>query len=83
MSKNEIILGAVALVLVVFSLVVALVIPRRNPGFPGDRIGLFAFVSVLLVAVMLGTVEIYGAEHEEGGGEAAAEEKGGDRKSVV
>lgn len=78
MSKNEIILGAVALVLVVFSLVVALVIPRRNPGFPGDRIGLFAFVSVLLVAVMLGTVEIYGAEHEEGGGEAVAEEKGGE-----
>jgi mono/diheme cytochrome c family protein len=68
MSRNEIILGAVALVLVVFSLVVSMVIPRRRPDFPGNRLGLFALVSVLLVAATLTTVEIFGVE--EGQGEA-------------
>jgi mono/diheme cytochrome c family protein len=75
-SKNEIILGVAALVLVVFSLVVALVVPRRNPEFPGNRLGLFTLVAVLLVGTMLGVVEVYGAEHE--GGEAAAEENAGE-----
>ncbi len=64
MSTNEIILGVAALVLVGFSLVVALVIPRRNPNFPGDRVGLFALVAVLLVAGMLATVEVFGGEEE-------------------
>ena len=64
MSRNEIILGVAALVLVGFSLVVALVIPRRNPNFPGDRVGLFTLVAVLVVAGMLATVEVFGAEEE-------------------
>ncbi|MDQ4082207.1 MAG: cytochrome c [Actinomycetota bacterium] len=64
MSRNEIILGVVALVLVGFSLVVSLVIPRRNPNFPGNRVGAFALVAVLLVAGMLATVEVFGAEEE-------------------
>jgi mono/diheme cytochrome c family protein len=81
-SKNEIILGVAALILVVFSLVVALVIPRRNPDFPGDRGGLFALVAVLLVAGMLGVVEVYGAEHE-GGGAAAAHEEDDDGEAQV
>jgi cytochrome c6 len=76
-SRNEIILGVAALILVVFSLVVALVVPRRRPDFPGDRLGLFAFVAIILVAGMLGVVEVYGAEDEEEGGEAAQVEEGG------
>jgi cytochrome c553 len=75
-TKNEIILGVAALVLVLFSLVVALVVPRRNPEFPGNRLGLFTLVAVLLVGTMLGVVEVYGAEHE--GGEAAVEENAGE-----
>jgi len=50
----------------VFSLVVSMVIPRRRPEFPGRRVGLFAFVAVLLVAAMLTAVEIFGVEEEEG-----------------
>jgi cytochrome c553 len=76
-SRNEIILGVAALILVVFSLVVALVVPRRQPDFPGDRLGLFAFVAVLLVAAMLGVVEVYGAEEEEGDEAAQVEEEEG------
>jgi mono/diheme cytochrome c family protein len=77
-TRNEIILGVVALVLVGFSLVVALVVPRRNPGFPGRHLRLFVVVSVLLVVAMLAAVEVVGAEHEsEGGPEAAPTETNG------
>ena len=72
MSRNDAILGAVALLLVVFSLVVSLVIPRRDPGFPGRNLKVFTLVAVLLVIAMLASVEVLGAEHEaEEGGEAA------------
>jgi mono/diheme cytochrome c family protein len=77
-TRNEIILGVVALVLVVFSLVVALVIPRRNPGFPGRNLRAFVVVAALLVAAMLAAVEVFGAEHEsEGGHEAVPTETTG------
>ena len=64
MTRNEIILGVVALLLVAFSLVVALVIPRRNPSFPGRNLRVFVVVAVLLVVAMLAAVEVFGAEHE-------------------
>jgi mono/diheme cytochrome c family protein len=77
-SRNEAILGAAALVLVVFSLVVSLVIPRRDPGFPGRNLKVFVVVAVLLVVAMLAAMEVFGAEHEsEEGEEAAATETGG------
>jgi cytochrome c6 len=78
-SRNDVILGAAALVLVVFSLVVSLVIPRRDAGFPGRNIKVFTLVSILLVLAMLASVEVFGAEHEaEEGGEAAQTETGGE-----
>jgi mono/diheme cytochrome c family protein len=60
----------------VFSLVSAIVIPRRYEDFPGERLGLFAVVTVALVIGMLGAVELFGEERH--GGEAAAEERGGE-----
>jgi mono/diheme cytochrome c family protein len=71
-SDNDVILGLVALVLVVFSLVVSMLIPRRDPGFPGRNLRIFVVVAVLLVVAMLAAVEVLGGEHEEGGGEEAA-----------
>ena len=75
MSRNEIILGVVALVLVGFSLIVSLVVPRRRPDFPAGRVGLFAAVAALLVVAMLATVEVWG-EEEESEAEPAAETQG-------
>jgi mono/diheme cytochrome c family protein len=73
-SRNDVILGVVALVLVGFSLVVALVLPRRRPDFPGNRVGLFTLLAVALVAAMLTSVEVFGAEdHAEEGDAAEAE----------
>jgi cytochrome c551 len=72
-SRNDVILGVAAFVLVVFSLVVSIVIPRRDPGFPGRNIGVFTAVAITLVVVVLATVEIVGDEHEAEGGEEGGE----------
>jgi cytochrome c6 len=64
MTTNEIILAVVAAVLIVFSLTVALVIPKRNPEFPGKRMGLFFAVAATLVAGMLIAVEVVSGEEE-------------------
>ena len=81
MSRNDVIIGVAALVLVVFSLVVSIVIPRRDPGFPGRTIGVFTAVAVALVVIMLASVEIFGESHEaegsEEGGESVPAETGG------
>jgi mono/diheme cytochrome c family protein len=75
-TRNEIILGLFAFLLVLFSLVVALVVPRRDPTFPGKNLRLFVVVAVLLVVGMLAAVEVFGAEHEakEGDGHAQTTE---------
>jgi cytochrome c6 len=70
-NRNEIILGITALTLVVYSLVVALVVPRRYPNFPGKRLGLFVGVSAALVIGMLTAVETLGESHHFNEAEAA------------
>ncbi len=69
MSRNDVILGVAALVLVVFSLVVSLVIPRRDSGFPGRNLRVFTVVAALLVVAMLASVEVFGEAHESEGAE--------------
>jgi mono/diheme cytochrome c family protein len=68
-TTDEIYLGLAALVLVVFSLVVSMVLPRWKPDFPGRNLRKFALVSVLLVLGMLAAVVVFGAEEGHGGGE--------------
>jgi mono/diheme cytochrome c family protein len=64
-ATNQIILAVVTAVLVVFSLTVAIVVPRRNPDFPGRKLGVFIGVSMVLVAGMLITVAVLGGEESE------------------
>ena len=73
MSRNDAIIGIAAFVLVVFSLVVSIVIPRRDPGFPGRNIGVFVAVAACLVVLVLASVEIFGETHSEEGEEAGQE----------
>ncbi len=63
MSRNDVILGIAAAVLVGFSLVVSIVVPRRNPDFPGRQLRFFTLVVVLLVLGMLTAVEVLGETH--------------------
>ena len=77
MSRNDVILAVVCAVLVGFSLIVSLVVPRSRPDFPGRRIGLFVLVAALLVLAMLVSVERLGAEEEGPEAETAAETQPG------
>jgi mono/diheme cytochrome c family protein len=73
MDTNEIILAVVCAVLVVFSLTVALVVPKRYPDFPAGRLAAFFVVSALLVAGMLTAVEVLAGEEEAGAAEVTTE----------
>ena len=73
MSRNDAILATVCAVLVGFSLIVSLVVPKRRPDFPGRRVGLFVFIAALLVLAMLFTVEQLGETEESPESEPAAE----------
>ena len=63
MSRNDLILGIAALVLVGFALVVSLVLPRRDPNFPGRHMGALILVAALLIIAMLTAVEVFGESH--------------------
>jgi mono/diheme cytochrome c family protein len=63
LSRNDFILLIAALALVGFALVVSLVMPRRNPGFPGRHLGALLLVAALLIIAMLTAVAVLGQSH--------------------
>jgi mono/diheme cytochrome c family protein len=75
-SRNDVILTIVAAVLVGFSLIVSIVVPRRRPDFPGRSLRVFILISALLVVGMLTAVATLGESHHFGAesGEAGATE---------
>jgi mono/diheme cytochrome c family protein len=74
-NEGRIGLGVLAGLLVVFAILSSFYFPRRNPNFPGDRLGLFVIVSlVLFVGTMFGVYYFAAMEGEEH--EAAAETHG-------
>jgi mono/diheme cytochrome c family protein len=76
-SRNDVILTIVAAVLVGFSLVVSIVVPRRRPDFPGRSLRVFLLISALLVVGMLTAVATLGESHHFGaeGGESGVTEE--------
>ncbi len=77
MDTNQIILAVATAVLIVFSLTVALVVPRRHPEFPARRVGAFFGVAMVLVAGMLLTVQFFGEDDAEEAAQAATPEETG------
>jgi cytochrome c oxidase subunit 2 len=73
-SRNDVIIGIAALVLVGFALVVSIWLPRRNPNFPGRHLGALILVAALLIIAMLTAVEVFGESHHV---ESAAGESSG------
>jgi mono/diheme cytochrome c family protein len=57
-------LAAVGGVFIIFALISALVLPRRNPNFPGRHVGWFAVVSLLFFVAMISAVLVFGKEKE-------------------
>jgi hypothetical protein len=67
-TQNKFLLGGMALIFIVFSLVSSFILPRRDPNFPGDRRNLFLAVTAVLFVAMLLAVELFAVEEEEPGG---------------
>ena len=73
-TNGKIGLGLVGLVFIGFALVSSFVLPRRDPDFPGNRLGLYIAVSTLLFVAMLGAVIFFAKESEEAEGAGGGEE---------
>ena len=56
LTGYELALVVVAASFIVFALVMALVVPRSRPSFPGNRLGIFVVVCVLFFAAQLTAV---------------------------
>jgi mono/diheme cytochrome c family protein len=65
-SEGKIGLGVLAGLLILFALLSAFYFPRRDPNFPGERLGLFVIVAVVLFAGTIAGVVFFAAEEEEG-----------------
>jgi len=75
-SGGKVGLGLLAGAFIVFALLASFVLPRRNPDFPGNRLGLFALVTLLLFAGTMAGVVVFARESEEGHAAEAAETSG-------
>ena len=72
-TEGKIGLGVVAGLFILFALVVSFLIPRRNPDFPGNRLGLFVVVTVLLFLATITAVVVFAKEEEGAHGAEATE----------
>lgn len=75
-TTGKIWLGLLAGVFIVFALLSSFVFPRRNPDFPGNRLGAFIGVTVLLFVATMAGVVVFAKESEEGHAAEAAETHG-------
>ena len=72
-TEGKIGLGVVAGLFIVFALLASFWFPRRNPSFPGERLGLFVLATVVLFVAALAAVVVFAKEEEEAGHAAATE----------
>jgi mono/diheme cytochrome c family protein len=75
-NEGKLGLGLVAGIFIVFALLSSFYFPRRDPNFPGNRLGLFTLITVLLFIVTMAGVIVFAKEEEEAAGAEAAETQG-------
>jgi sulfite dehydrogenase len=75
-SEGKVGLGVLAGLLIAFAILSAFYFPRRNPDFPGNRLGLFILVSVVLFAGTMVGVVVFAAEEGEPHSEEATQTQG-------
>jgi mono/diheme cytochrome c family protein len=75
-NEGKLGLGVLAGLLIVFAILSSFYFPRRNPDFPGNRLGLFIAVAVVLFALTMVGVVVFAGEEEETGHAAEAAETG-------
>jgi cytochrome c553 len=71
-TEGKLGLGILAGLFIAFAILAAFYFPRRNPDFPGDRLGLFVLVTVVLFIGTIAGVVFFASEEEEHGAEAVA-----------
>ena len=75
-SEGKLGLGILAGAFIVFALLSAFYFPRRNPDFPGKRLGLYIAVAALFFVGSMAGVIFFAAEEEEAHGAEATETNG-------
>ena len=75
-SEGKIGLGVLAGAFIAFALLSSFYFPRRNPDFPGKRLGLFVLVAALLFLGTMAGVIFFAKEGEEEHGAEATETHG-------
>jgi plastocyanin len=73
-TSHKIGLGLVALVFIAFALTSSFLLPRRDPDYPGHRLGWFVVAALVLFVGMMSAVEFFGREPAEAGGKEATTE---------
>ena len=74
-NQGMLAVGGLAGLFIVFAALSAFYFPRRDPDFPGNRLGLFVAVTVLFFAGTMAGMVVFAKEEEEGhAAEAAATE---------
>ena len=75
-TGHKIGLLAAALIMILFALGSSFLAPRRWPDYPGKALNVFVVAVFVLFAMMIGAVEVFGAESEEAQAETAKEQPG-------
>jgi mono/diheme cytochrome c family protein len=75
-SEGKLGLGILAGAFIVFALLSSFYFPRRNPDFPGNRLGLYISVAALFFLGTMAGVIFFAKEEEEAHGAEAAETHG-------
>jgi mono/diheme cytochrome c family protein len=70
-NEGKLGVGILAGLLIVFAILSAFVFPRRNPDYPGNRLGLFVLVTIVLFVGTMSGIIFFAKEEEEHGAEAA------------
>ena len=72
-TNGKIGLGVLAGLFIAFALLSSFYFPRRDPSFPGNRLGLFALVTAVLFVGTIAGVVFFAKEEEEAHGAEATE----------
>ena len=75
-NQGKLGLGILAGLLIVFAILSAFYFPRRDPDFPGNRLGLFSLVTVILFVGTMAGVVFFAKEEETAHGAEATETHG-------
>ena len=70
-------------VFIAFALASSFLAPRRDPDFPGRGAGVYYLATVVLFVLMIGAVEIFGAEGQEKTASAGEVATGGLQKARI